>query len=642
MGGHTYSKVIKGEECNFWSVTSLIGLFNELSFFSEKVYYRRGQAVIDGTDAHKIISEILLGKTVGIRRWQKLTPEVQRVLMGLVRWQRKTGFKVKYVNLKVYSPRFCFAGTIDAVGTIGRLLTLVDWKTGELNFEQLVMQLVLYFVAYLETFPGRTIRQLRGVYFDKKTGEFREVIISEQDIRDTLAKFSSFMGKIDIGTLRKWGNLENLKFRSKKIGGVEMESSKAIVQRQERGLIKEATSYNNAMQILTAWYPAAPDAEKIKAAQLIWYHRVPPNKIYLIPYKNAGRAKSRGCECVKFPCPHIDVYDWSTVMAIDAKRIIASKGRALSYVFDNDEFPRPMIEAEEIKHYKSTNSEMVRAICKIKDVRSGAVGFGIAEMPKTATVQGRDKGNSVKNMAEIRAESKALSRLPGVEMPDVEVIDERYVEEPVTIEEVAQEKPAITQPMETLLPATDKPTERISSEPQTHSDELPRPEEVGQKVTIPANLLIKTCPIHHVTWAKSKFGPWHYIDKEAKTYCRFRDVARLQALALLEDRHIPPTELDVLIDNKFQMTAAKLSPEGWIELMENIETRVPENFPFVKFAHEIKGLLSKLGWTETTLKAEKPNFKNFESLTGPQRQDMINHLIDKLAEKTEGKAAQLL
>ncbi len=637
--GHTYNKVIDGKERSFWSVTGLIDLFNELQFFEKRTFYHKAQVSAEkGNQAHDLIEKTVTGWKIPKRVWNRLDYSTQQVLFGLIRWLRKTKFKVKYTNLKVYCARFGFAGTIDAVGYIAGHLVLLDWKTGLVVLEQLKMQLVLYYIAYLETFPRRRIGSLRGVYFDRKTGAFREIILTDDDIKETIAKFEEYLGKIDVKLLQSFGNLDDLNFRTKNIGGVQVTTGRAIMKTQERGLIKEASSYNNAMEILATWYPYAPNADKMKAAQLIWYHKVPPNKIYLIPYKNNARAEAMKvpCNCRNFTeCVHKEsgIYDWATVIAIDAKRIIASEGRALQYAHGGDAFPRPMTEAEEIKHYKSVNTEKVRAICIIRDAKSGAIGFGKAELLKTVTVQGRDKGNSVENMAGIRAESQALSRLPGVKLPDMDVVDERYVEEePVSggykgiIEELIPSKGELA--AGTLPPKEDKPLETNQGSPG------PTP-ELAQRTDDANGKLIKTCPVHNVNWRPDKWQKlFHYIGPvENKEFCKFKDVAKSAAIKELENKGIPASDLDILIDEAFQSTWNKITPDGCIKIIENVRVMPVEKFPYYKFVGDLAKLLQGLGWTEATLRAEKPNFTSAKDLTGPQRKDLLNHLIDKLAEK---------
>ena len=144
MSGHIYPVMVKGEERSFWSATSRIDLFNELGFFSDKVFYRRDSDAADiGTLGHQYIAQILRREPIDTPTWDALDERVKNIIRGLIRWMKASNFKVKEIELDVYSLRYCYAGRLDAVGYAYGELTLLDWKSGILSKKRLRMQLVL-------------------------------------------------------------------------------------------------------------------------------------------------------------------------------------------------------------------------------------------------------------------------------------------------------------------------------------------------------------------------------------------------------------------------------------------------------------------------------------------------------------------
>ncbi len=173
-----------------------------------------------------------------------------------------------------------------------------------------------------------------------------------------------------------------------------------------------------AMEVLKLVYPDCPETEIIRTAMLCRDFGLHPlmKEVYLIPFNKKGGGKA-----------------WATVIGITANRKIAS---SLKGVFSFlDDTPRAASKAEIVKQFGTNSHEEednIISICRLRGERGNtANGFGL--YPKKDNPYGTDKGNTPRNMANIRAERQALDRLPGDAMPlkGFDVIDEAYAEPPV-------------------------------------------------------------------------------------------------------------------------------------------------------------------------------------------------------------------
>lgn len=216
------------------------------------------------------------------------------------------------------------------------------------------------------------------------------------------------------------------------------ERAKALVQYQGATALTKQT----AREIVTTLWPNAEEASPIevfKAITLCVQYRLNPlmGHLFLIPYWNSRKKK----------------YDYVCTLSIKTNRLIPSRKHSWSYL---DDTPRIMSEEEEVKHYRKVNEDKIRAIVKLKDLKTGAeaTGFGewniwkldgdgkkVRNEPK-----GIDKGNSMENMACIRAERNGLDKLYPADLPsrDIPVVDENYIEGDYKV--IDEETGEITEP----------------------------------------------------------------------------------------------------------------------------------------------------------------------------------------------------
>ena len=204
-------------------------------------------------------------------------------------------------------------------------------------------------------------------------------------------------------------------------------------------------SKQGAMEVLKLVYPQCPEKEIIRTAMLCADFGLHPlmKEVYLIPFQN----KSGG-------------QDWATVIGITANRKIASaKKGAFSFL---DDTPRAASQEEVDKQFGPGSQEAKEnliSICRLAGEKGNtANGFGL--YPKNKNPYGTDKGNTPRNMANIRAERQALDRLPGEAIPlkGIDVIDESYMDQPAAVT-VKTENGEVVKSTGELLPAAAEPAE---------------------------------------------------------------------------------------------------------------------------------------------------------------------------------------
>ena len=164
-----------------------------------------------------------------------------------------------------------------------------------------------------------------------------------------------------------------------------------------------------ATKILKTIWKGAPETEVYKAALICKDFGLHPlmKHVYLLKYKLKDGSES-----------------WVTVLGIGATRLMMSRQGSFSYT---DDTPRIMSEAEQIRIFGKVDAANVVAITKLR-TKDGLEAQGYGRYPSNGSPMGIDKGNSVENMAFIRAERNAFGRLfPDAKLPSVEVVDEQYM-----------------------------------------------------------------------------------------------------------------------------------------------------------------------------------------------------------------------
>jgi hypothetical protein len=115
----------------------------------EKVLKRAGNI---GTAVHKMV-EWTLKKEMGVAPGKQPIleePEAQAAFAEWVKWRDGVDLAPGYLEMKVYSLRHGYAGTLDLFGYVDGHLAVVDWKTGKGIYPEALLQNAAYREALVE------------------------------------------------------------------------------------------------------------------------------------------------------------------------------------------------------------------------------------------------------------------------------------------------------------------------------------------------------------------------------------------------------------------------------------------------------------------------------------------------------------
>lgn len=185
-----------------------------------------------------------------------------------------------------------------------------------------------------------------------------------------------------------------------------MTQEKALTSFRQTGRITQESAID-IIRTTPGWSRAPSDVVKRAALVCQDYRLYPGIHVFLIAF-NSGKANE----------------SWAVVQGIKATRLQASRRKPFSYV----DGPR-LASADEAKgHFLDQfNPAMLYAVCRVRGT-DGSSAEGWGTWPRSQTPYGTDKGNSAANMAEIRAERRALDRLCPGELPTgLDVVDESYL-----------------------------------------------------------------------------------------------------------------------------------------------------------------------------------------------------------------------
>ena len=173
-GRHTYRVINNGRRYKVPSVTSICGIISKPALipwavnatidvvraaigpgaeysetYLEEVFRAAKQAsggikkdaASRGTDVHRAIEAGLVGGT----REGEICPQADAV----IEWLRCTGSTVVETERRIYSRRYRYSGTLDAIVEIDGRLVLLDWKTGG-RYADHLMQTAAYQYAFEE------------------------------------------------------------------------------------------------------------------------------------------------------------------------------------------------------------------------------------------------------------------------------------------------------------------------------------------------------------------------------------------------------------------------------------------------------------------------------------------------------------
>lgn len=125
-----------------------------------------------GEEIHRFVAGLIRQEAITNLEWELLSEEIKNGIKAYVRFQRKYDFQPQAAEVPVYSLRHGYAGTVDTHGTFGTSadLEIVDWKSNNSVWEEYIIQVAAYLVAWNETYPSIPAMRARIVNLDRNTG----------------------------------------------------------------------------------------------------------------------------------------------------------------------------------------------------------------------------------------------------------------------------------------------------------------------------------------------------------------------------------------------------------------------------------------------------------------------------------------
>ena len=322
---------------------------------------------------------------------------------------------------------------------------------------------------------------------------------------------------------------------------------------------KALLSQDQAKLILRTIWPDAPDVEVAKAAITCAMYNLNPlmKHLFLIPFKDQKTGENT----------------WAQVIGINATRLMASRRRRYGYV----DGPRRMTEGEQKDILGEVDHQNIWAITVV-GTPDGSRAPGYGSWPRNRQPYGTEKGNTQLNMAMLRSERNALSRLVPGEMPqDVEVYEEAYL-------------PALPQVGEVETPP---------SEYEAEFGELPKAAEGPQaEPSSDHSSWLKVCPRHNEPWFKDNFGKLTHKNEDG-SWCKsiyvFGEWFGLACMKCGWAKDDNTLDINDFLKRNFDgRTWSKMSPEEQLQAIEMLRVKADEKAAQPPLVKEALGMGAEL------------------------------------------------
>ena len=159
---------------------------------------KKEEAASTGTQVHKYAEEFVKG----------LKPELpteEKALNGVTafhQWFKSKKIKILESERMVYSKKYNYVGTMDALAVIDGKTSVIDFKTSNYANSSMCYQVAAYQMAYEEEI-GKTLSGARYLLrFDKDDGEFHPRILDVEET-DYKEDCRAFIGLLDVKNRQK-------------------------------------------------------------------------------------------------------------------------------------------------------------------------------------------------------------------------------------------------------------------------------------------------------------------------------------------------------------------------------------------------------------------------------------------------------
>ena len=163
------------------SVTTILRVANKegLNIWRAKAGWELSEQISEetaeiGKQIHSYVAGFIKGIAISQLEWNTLSEEIKNGIRAYERFRLQVKFEGMETEKMVYSVKYKFAGTLDAIGKIGKDKILIDFKTGERFYPSMFAQIVAYHQAWKENNPeqrvNERVKELFIVNLSRNTG----------------------------------------------------------------------------------------------------------------------------------------------------------------------------------------------------------------------------------------------------------------------------------------------------------------------------------------------------------------------------------------------------------------------------------------------------------------------------------------
>ena len=156
----TILRVANKEGLNIWRAKAGFELSEEISEETAEI----------GKQIHSYVARLIKGIPITKLEWMQLSNEIKNGIRAYERFRLQVKFEGMETEKMVYSVKYKFAGTLDAIGKIGKDKILIDFKTGERFYPSMFAQVTAYYKAHCEMTENPRIKKLLVVNLNRNTG----------------------------------------------------------------------------------------------------------------------------------------------------------------------------------------------------------------------------------------------------------------------------------------------------------------------------------------------------------------------------------------------------------------------------------------------------------------------------------------
>ena len=149
------------------------------------LYDKRDAAADAGTLAHSMVEAHVLNKDpLGVLvdiADMEIRDQAHQAFQSYLNWESMTTLKIIDQEMSLVSEKYNFGGTPDAIGEVNGELCLVDWKTSNKVYPDMMIQLAAYKLLVHECTDYKLTGGFHLCRFSKEHGDFTHHYWSELD-----------------------------------------------------------------------------------------------------------------------------------------------------------------------------------------------------------------------------------------------------------------------------------------------------------------------------------------------------------------------------------------------------------------------------------------------------------------------------